>query len=68
MLRVRELVNLKDLPDQDAVVLIGEGTVPDLWLIAARDRGTARHSHISRRRFRILVRRFMLPNLQEKGR
>jgi hypothetical protein len=34
MLRVRELVNrLKDLPDQDAVVLIGEGTEPDVWLV-----------------------------------
>jgi len=35
MLRVRELVNrLKDLPDQDAVVLIGEGTELDVWLVA----------------------------------
>jgi hypothetical protein len=34
MLRVRELVNrLKELPDQDAVVLIGEGTEPDVWLL-----------------------------------
>ena len=34
MLWVRELVNrLKDLPDQDAVVLIGEGTEPDVWLV-----------------------------------
>jgi hypothetical protein len=34
MLRVRELVNrLKDLPDQDAVVLIGEGTEPEVWLV-----------------------------------
>ena len=34
MLRVRELVNrLKDLPDQDAVVLIGEGTEPRVWLV-----------------------------------
>jgi hypothetical protein len=34
MLRVRELVNrLEDLPDQNAVVLIGEGTEPDVWLV-----------------------------------
>jgi hypothetical protein len=34
MLRVRELVNrLKELPDQDVVVQIGEGTEPDVWLL-----------------------------------
>jgi hypothetical protein len=39
MLRVRELVNrLKDLPDQDAVVLIGEGTEPDWSVMRLFDR------------------------------
>ena len=33
-MNVRELVKaLQQLPDQDATVVIGEGTIPDLWLI-----------------------------------
>jgi hypothetical protein len=33
---------------------------------AARDRGTARHPRIWRRRFSILLQRFMLPDPQDK--
>ena len=33
-MKVRELVEtLQRLPDQDATVVIGEGMVPDVWLI-----------------------------------
>ena len=40
MLRVREFVNrLKDLPDQDAVVLIGEGTEPGVSLVVTSSDG-----------------------------
>ena len=42
MLRVRELVKrLKDLPDQDAVVLIGEGTEPGVSLVVTSSDGYA---------------------------
>jgi len=34
-MKVRELVEtLQRLPDQDATVVIGEGKVPNVWLIA----------------------------------
>ena len=40
MLRVRESVyRLKDLPDQDAVVLIGEGTEPGVSLVVTSSDG-----------------------------
>jgi hypothetical protein len=33
-MKVRELVDtLKQLPNQDATVVIGEGSKPDVWLI-----------------------------------
>ncbi|MBR0740366.1 hypothetical protein JQ581_25875 [Bradyrhizobium liaoningense] len=35
-MRVRELVQaLQSLPDQDATVVIGEGTEPEVWLIVS---------------------------------
>ena len=35
-MKVRDLVQaLRELPDQDATVVIGEGNDPDVWLIVS---------------------------------